>query len=169
MEVPAAHLDNRAEAAVEGAAARGFNDIHLSPEYRVAAQHTCRAPWKRHRAVLDWRDGARTALPETVAIAEPEAINPIERCAGVERAYQLPKRQLSFAANDCIDADRRIGPRLGREAGVVTAHDNKGGRPQCTDQRDQPPSSRSLKCHYRQSDNIRLLIPNKLLDGSPYG
>ena len=31
VEVAAAHLDNRAEAAIEGAAARGFDDVDLRP------------------------------------------------------------------------------------------------------------------------------------------
>src|SRR5262245_19285080 len=39
MEVPASHLDDRAEAAIVGASARGFDHIHLPPENRVAFEH----------------------------------------------------------------------------------------------------------------------------------
>ena len=46
MEVPAAHLDDRAEAAVERAAARRLDDVDLPAEERVAAQHARRTVWK---------------------------------------------------------------------------------------------------------------------------
>ena len=39
VEVAAAHLDDRAEAAVEGAAARGLDDVDLPAEQRVAGEH----------------------------------------------------------------------------------------------------------------------------------
>ncbi len=39
MEVAAAHLDDRTEAAIEGAAARGLDYIHLPAEQRVSLEH----------------------------------------------------------------------------------------------------------------------------------
>ena len=39
MKVAAAHLDDRAEAAVVGAAARGLDDVDLPAEQRVAVEH----------------------------------------------------------------------------------------------------------------------------------
>src|SRR5580704_10272684 len=39
VEVASAHFDNRAEAAVEGAPARGLDHVDLPAEERVAAKH----------------------------------------------------------------------------------------------------------------------------------
>ena len=39
MEVAAAHFDDRAEAAIEGAAARGLHHVDLPPHHGVAVQH----------------------------------------------------------------------------------------------------------------------------------
>ena len=39
VEVAAAHLDDRAEAAIEGAAARGLDHVDLPAQHGVAAEH----------------------------------------------------------------------------------------------------------------------------------
>ena len=51
VEVAAAHFDDRAEAAVEGAAARRLDDVHLPAEHGVAGQHTRVAPRVRASAM----------------------------------------------------------------------------------------------------------------------
>jgi hypothetical protein len=66
VEVASAHLDYRAEAAVEGAAARGLDHVDLPAEEHVAAEHphvTSRRP--DHIAGLSYRsaDGFRHNAP----------------------------------------------------------------------------------------------------------
>ena len=53
VEVAAAHLDDRAEAAVERAAARGLDDVDRAAEQRVAAQHARAAVRQPQRVVLE--------------------------------------------------------------------------------------------------------------------
>ena len=74
VEVAPAHLDDRAEAAVERAAARGLHDVDLASEQRVAAEHAGRAvrrPDRRRRS--DWPTGAIGVVEELVAVAERQA------------------------------------------------------------------------------------------------
>src|SRR5262245_38332711 len=46
VKVPAAHLDNRAEAAVKRASARSFDDVDLPSEHRIAAQYPRISFWR---------------------------------------------------------------------------------------------------------------------------
>src|SRR6185503_21321206 len=64
MEIAAAHLDDRAEAAVVGAAPRGLDDIDRAPEQRVSREDASRAVRRLDRAFLDGRDRSRRVALE---------------------------------------------------------------------------------------------------------
>jgi len=147
VEVPPAHLDDRAEAAVERAAARRLDDVHLAAEHRVAGEHARIPLRRRDRAVLDGDDGPGWRLDEDVALAKPQAGDRRQRTLSIQRAQQLAKRQLALAADDRVHAEGRMRPRLGREARVVPADDDERLGPHRADEPDQPPRGRTLKRH----------------------
>ena len=134
VEVTAAHRDDRAEAAVEGTAARRLHDIHLAAKHGVAGQHARPAPRRRNRAVLDRCDRAGTGLPVPVSMPVHETVDVREWCARLERPYEVTERRLSFTSHDRIHANRRVRPRLRRETRVVAAHDEERLRPQSTNE-----------------------------------
>ena len=108
VKVAAAHLDDRAEAAVEGAAPRRFDDVDLAAEQRVAAEHA-RARGSGSRSGVDAsRLTGRSALcakPSGAAVREARR-SPPTLAAALERAQQLAERLLAFAADDEVDVRR---------------------------------------------------------------
>ena len=124
VKVPAAHLDDRAEAAVVGAAARRLDDVDRPADERVARQHPCGAVGQRH--VL-----AGQAAHRPVGIADEGRALPIRQAgdaaqvaAAFERAQELAEGQVALAAHDDVDAPCRILVDLRGEARVVAADDN---------------------------------------------
>ena len=89
VEVPAAHLDDRAEAAVEGAAARRLDDVDRPAEQRVAAEHARAAVGQPQRAVASAVDrpgrvvhgSRRRSRHDSPAIAASGAAAPRARAA----------------------------------------------------------------------------------------
>ena len=106
MKVAAAHLDDRAEAAVERAAARGFDDVDRPAEQRVAV--STRASRFGSRSGSDasgitGRAGMWRTRPSAVRNDSPAM--PAKRSRPFfERAQQLAERLLAFAADDEVDA-----------------------------------------------------------------
>jgi len=164
VEVPPAHLDDRAEAAVERAAARRLDDIHRPPHHRVAGEHPRLALRRRNRVLLDGRDGPGRRLHEHVALAKPQTRNGGQGALQIERTQQLAKGQFPLAAHDRVHAERRMRPCIGREARVVPTDDDERLGPHGADERDEPPRGRALERHHRQPDHIRCAVPDQLLD-----
>ena len=108
MEVAAAHLDDRAEAAVVGAASGGFHHVDLTAEQRVS---------RRGRG----RPGSGAGADST-----PAARRPVRRCGRSPLAFgrrarsrppvrrrapgpqQLAKRLLAFASDHAVDIRRTL-------------------------------------------------------------
>ena len=135
VKVPAAHLDDRAEAAVVGAAARGFDDVDLAAEQRVAAEHA-RAAIGQLRASSDFerRDRTIRVVHEPLAAPVRQPGDRVRRRPpDLERPQQFPERELAFAAHQELDRRARfVG--FGREARIVAAGDDSrrpaaGGEP----------------------------------------
>ena len=99
MKVAAAHFDDRAEAAVEGAAARGLDDVDLPSEQRVARQDAGGAIGQAQRIRGEPHHGAVGVVDEAVARTPRQAGDVIGRAAVLERAEQLAKRLFPFAAH----------------------------------------------------------------------
>ena len=130
VEVAAAHLDDRAEAAVVGAAARGLDDVHLAAEQRVAAEHARGAVRQPQRLGREPRDRPVGVVHEAVrASGTTGRRSPSSGAFRFERAQQLAERLLAFAADDELDVVAGL-VRTRREARVVAADDDARCRTQ---------------------------------------
>src|SRR5574337_315075 len=73
VEIPAAHLDDRAEAAIERTAARGLDDIDLSPECGVSAEYPRVAVRQSYLATFQVADRSVRIVTEAVAVPVGQA------------------------------------------------------------------------------------------------
>ena len=115
VEVAAAHLDDRAEAAVEGAAARGLDHVHLPAQQRVARAARARrgaaglsSPSSRRRT------GAVGVGVEAVALAVGEARRCPQGAAPASRARSSSRKVASPSPRtmkSTAGARRRRRPR----------------------------------------------------------
>src|SRR4029079_5657576 len=121
VKVPPSHLDDRAEAAIERAAARRFDDVDLPAEQGIAGEDARTPPGRAEAVLLDRHNGPRGVATKGRAVAEPESRNRREGGPLLEAAYDLPKRQLALAANDDIHVG--IGPDLRSQARGAAARD----------------------------------------------
>ena len=180
VEVPAAHLDDRAEAAVERAPARGLDHVHRIAEERVPLQHA-RGPSRdgerlvepmRGRACVVVDDGAVGGPPgepgdcgKRVAIGGAPA-EPAHRCSRRFRARAavrgtwppLPRGPRSRRRR------RRSRPRwpgsdrTHRRPGDARGHQH----PQPADEPERGPP---LEGHAGQADDVGPMLANEPLDG----
>src|SRR5207244_5870508 len=110
VEVAPAHLDDGAEATVEGAAPRGLDDVDLASHHRVAPEHP-RVPVREpDLAALQARDRPVRVVGDVVAAPEREAGDPLDAAAGLDGPAELAEGQLPLAAHDEV---RRAGRRIG--------------------------------------------------------
>src|SRR5208337_1634428 len=86
MKVAAAHLDDGAETAIEGAPARGLDDVHLPPHHRVAVQHARAALWQAYFVALKAMHRTRRVLMPAVARAIRQALDSVASFAALQRA-----------------------------------------------------------------------------------
>ena len=99
--------------------------------------------------------GAGSVAPERVPVAEPETGDLVQRPFALERADRLAKRHVALTANDDVDAELGMRPRLRRQARVVATDDDADIRFQGSDERDDSPRRRALERHHRQADDVR--------------
>ena len=119
------HLDDRAEAAAEGAAARGLDDVDLPAEERVAAEHPHVAPRRPDLAVVEAAHAARWVVVESVDASVGKARNVVVSALRLERAQQLTERDLALAPHDEVDhAVRVLDVGLGSQARIIAADDD---------------------------------------------
>ena len=114
VEVAPAHRDDRAEAAVEGAAARGLDDVDRLAEQRVAGEHARLALRQAQRVVLERPDRPRRVVAEAVLGPERQACDAVERPAALERTQQLREGLLALARHHEVDAGLLPRPGGGR-------------------------------------------------------
>ena len=134
VKVPAAHLDDRAETAVVGAAPGRFDDVDGPAQEGIAGQDAGGAVRQLEVSIVETAHGPRRRVREATCpeprrgvggrgtIAQPW--DPAGIVAHRERAQERAERQLAFAADDEVDAARRRLVRLGRQARVVAAGDD---------------------------------------------
>jgi hypothetical protein len=166
VEVASAHLDNRAEAAVECAAARGFDHVDLPAEERVAAKYPHVAPRRPDLAVLKAAHAPRGVVAESVGASVGQARNLVVSAPCLEPTQQLTERDLPLAPHDEVDsAIRVLGIGLGSEARVVAAYDDARAGALLADEIDDPPGRLALEGHDRESDDVGLVFGHEPLDG----
>ena len=95
VEVAAAHFNDGAEAAVVGAAARGFDDIDLASEQGVAAEHARGAVGQADFAIFQAMHRASRVVPPAVAIAVGETADGFEAAAVFSRARSSSRKVTS--------------------------------------------------------------------------
>ena len=129
MEVAAAHLDDRAEAAVVGAAARGLDDVDRAAEEGVAGRARARArSGSANRAVVEPADRPRRRCVngsgrrrgyDRPGNARRPAAPPFESAAAASRNVSSPSPRTMKST-----PDRRRLVGLGRQARIVAAGDD---------------------------------------------
>ena len=124
VKVAAAHLDDRAEAAVVRAAPRCFDDIDLAPQQRVAVEDARGAVGQPKRVRLE--TGDRPLRPMDPSARRSRRQTPrlrAKRSAGFQRTQQVAEGLLAFSAHQKIDVFAGL---IGRrsEARIVSASDN---------------------------------------------
>src|SRR5436190_309064 len=124
VKVAPAHLDDRAETAVEGAAARRLDDVDLPTHHRVPRQHAGGAVGRTDLPGVEVGHSALRCGSEGLPIAEPETGDARQWLPTLEGTDQLPEGQIPLAPDDRVDANVGIRPRFRRQAGIVPAdHD----------------------------------------------
>ena len=156
MKVAPAHLDDRAEAAVEGASARGFHHIHPAPQHGIAAEDTGVALGQTDFIALERMHGARRVLMPAIRGVIRQPLNRSKALAAFERAQQLAEGNLAFAADNVIDAASGFHIGFGREAGIVAAHDDVNAGPQRAHQLNDAQRRLALEGHDGQANHVRL-------------
>src|SRR5262249_34999606 len=89
VKVPPAHLDDRAEAAIERATARGLDDIDLLAEELVAPENAGIALRGPDLSVRGAVDCAVRVVVEGIARSVREPRDGVEAVAPFERSYEL--------------------------------------------------------------------------------
>src|SRR5205807_5369297 len=89
MKVAAAHLDDGAETAIEGAAARGFDYIHLPAQQRVSRKHARITVRQANLAVFQPVRRSRGIMHPVLAIAIRQAADSLEAAPLLVRAQQF--------------------------------------------------------------------------------
>ena len=164
VEVPSAHLDDRAEAAVEGAAARGLDDIDRAADERIAVQHT-RGAIREANLLAGQRAHRPRRRPHEPArrpVRNPG--NGLDTAPPLEGADQLAERDVPLASHDEVDLPVASFVDVRGEARIVPADDDGCRRGKRSDERGQLLRGAPLKRHDRQPDEIRLEIPDESLD-----
>ena len=165
VEVAPAHLDDRAEAAIERAAARGFHHVDRPAEKLVAL--------KDAGASIRWPDLAvGQTVDRTIRVVVEGAAHPVrepgdavESAASLERPHQLAEGQLALAAHDEVDRRRAVGVGLGGEARIVAADGDPHVGAERAQELDDAQRRLPLKGHDRQADQIGLVIADEPLEG----
>src|SRR4030095_1627015 len=103
MEVTPAHLDDRTEAAIERAPARGFHHVDAPAQQRVVGEDPRVTVWQPQRVRGQREPRAVAVVGESVARPVREPVDRLEAAAALERAQQLAPRMLALAADGEID------------------------------------------------------------------
>ena len=166
VEVAAAHLDDRAEAAVERAAARRFDDVDLASEERVALEHARAAVGQANRVGGQAENGARRVADPGPGRPVRQAGDPAKILAPFEFPQQLAERVLPLAAHDELDV---LAPfvRVRREAGVVPADDDPRPRQAGAHELHEAQRGAALERHHREPDDVRPELLEEPFDRGP--
>jgi hypothetical protein len=158
-------IENRAEAAVECAAARGLDHVNLAAEERIAAEHPHVAPRRPDLAVLETAHTPRGVVAESVGASVGQARYVVVSALCLERAQQLTERDLALAPHDEVDsAVRVLGVGLGSEARIIAADDDVPAGAPRADQIDDPFGRLALEGHYREPDDVGFVFGHEPLD-----
>ncbi len=101
VKIPAAHLDDRAEAAVVGAAPRGLDDVDWTAEHRVAVEHAGGAIRQPRRARRDLRDGS-------IGVEHEAAARAIRQAGDVRRTARSASTARSSSLSVCSPSPRTM-------------------------------------------------------------
>src|SRR5207247_1364817 len=100
---------------------------------------------------------------------ERQAGDALVVAAPLDGSDELPERQVPLAAHYEVGAaGTRIRIGAGREARVVAADDDPGGRPEAADEVDDPESGPALEGHDGEADHVRLELGHQPLHGQTH-
>src|ERR1017187_9184345 len=92
----------------------------------------------------------------TILLVIRQSLNCSQTLAALDRAQQLAEGNLTFAADNVIDAAAVFHVGFGSEAGIITAHDDANIGLQQAHQFDDAERSLALKNHDGNANYIRL-------------
>src|ERR1039458_10885292 len=100
----------------------------------------------------------------TIVRAIRQSLNRSQTLAALDRAQQLAEGNLTFAADNVIDAAAVLHVGFGREAGIITSHDDANTGAQRAHQFDDAERSLALKSHDGKANYIRLDVAHQPLN-----
>ena len=103
-EIPSAHLDDRAEAAIVGAAPRSFYDVDLPPQKCVANKNSRVPLGQLDFSILQPVRGTSLCMHPRIALRKRQAADILESRAALDRAQQFAERDFAFASYQDVDA-----------------------------------------------------------------
>ncbi len=168
VEVPPAHLDDRAEAAVVRAAPRRLDDVHGIAEEGVAPQHAGAAVGQLQRVVESMRRRPVRIRDDIAAGRSPgQAGNDAQRRVAapeLQRPQQFAERCFALAAHHGVYT-LLSHPRVGRKTGIVTTGDDGGARTPLAQAPHEAQRRASLERHRREPDHVWRPVVHEPLHG----
>src|SRR5207248_2289694 len=108
VKIPPAHFDDRTEAAIVGAPARGLDHVYRPAKYGVALQHPGVAIGQLYLATFESVYRTVLSVIETVAASIREPRDMIEAALFFNRAQDFAEGDLAFASHDEVNYARRV-------------------------------------------------------------
>src|SRR5262249_12011012 len=131
MEVAPTHRDDRAETAIEGAAARSFDHVDWLAQHGVSLEHARAAFGKAYVAVVkSVHRPLRIVPPITGGLAVRQSADGFKCPAVLQRAYQLAKGHFAFAADDEIHSRSTRHISVRRQPRIVDSKHESYVRPE---------------------------------------
>src|SRR5690242_6261936 len=128
VKISTAHFDDRTKAAIERAAARGFDHIDRPSEHGVSVQNASGTVRQFDLVFFEALDRRGRVVNELFSPPEGQAGNSSEITIAFEDAQQLSKGRFTFPTNYEIDERSfLIGICVCGETRVVSTQDDAGG------------------------------------------
>src|SRR5215470_1393781 len=146
MKVAASHLDNRAETAVIGAAARSLDDVYLATEQGIASEDASSALGQANVAILQSMRLGKRVMDPSLTCTIRKATDTCVPFPAFDGTQKVTKGNLAFAPNHVIHSHFLVGFRS--KTGIITAHHDLHGGLERTRQINDATSGPALKGHH---------------------
>src|ERR1017187_9263682 len=120
MKIAPAHFDDRAETAIESAAARGLDHVNLPAHHGVTTEHSRLAIGQLDLVTFKRVHGPRDVLAPACTFAISQPGNVLKAVSRLDGAQQFAKGQFALAAHNEIYASSPLPIGIGGKAGIVT-------------------------------------------------
>src|SRR5215471_4984382 len=146
MKVAASHLDNRAETAVIGAAARSLHDVYLATEQTIPAEDASSTLGQANVAILQSMRLGKRVMDPSFSCTMRKATDTCVPFPAFYGTQKVTKGNLAFPSNHVIHSHFFVGFR--GKTRVITSDDDFHGGLERTRQINDATSGPALKGHH---------------------